>query len=82
MGYYRHIISKAISYTFSRMTVYLTIFNFSMLGFWVYENTDIGGLLKENGFRAGDLILWVIFGLFTISVLEYILIGRNKNEEE
>jgi hypothetical protein len=82
MGYYRHIISKAISYTFARMTIYLTIFNFCLLCFWVFDNTEIGDALKENGYRAGDLILIVIFCIFALSVLEYILIGRNRGEVE
>ena len=76
--YYKHIISKAMSYTFNRMTIYLTIFNFIMLGFNLYENTGIGDWMKENNYRPGDLILVAVFGLFAISVLEYILIGRNN----
>jgi threonine/homoserine/homoserine lactone efflux protein len=82
MGYYKHIISKAISYTFARMTIYLTIFNFCLLCFWMYDNTQIGDWMKEENLRAGDLILVVIFSLFAISALEYILIGRNKSEVE
>jgi hypothetical protein len=38
--------------------------------------------MKNEGYRAGDLILIVIFAIFAISVLEYILIGRNKSEAE
>jgi threonine/homoserine/homoserine lactone efflux protein len=82
MGYYKHIISKAISYTFARMTIYLTIFNFCLLCFWMYDNTQIGDWMKEENLRAGDLILVVIFSIFAISALEYILIGRNKIEVE
>lgn len=82
MNYYKHIISKAISYTFNRMTLYITIFNFCILCFWIFDNTEIGEWLKNEGYRAGDLISVVIFSLFAISVLEYILIGRNKNEVE
>jgi hypothetical protein len=80
-NYYKHIISKAISYTFTRMTVYLTVFNFTMLGFWVYDNTGLGEWMKSEGYRIGDLILVVVFSLFAISALEYILIGRNNEEE-
>jgi hypothetical protein len=81
MGYFKHILSKAISYTFTRMTVYLTIFNFCLLCFWMYDNTPVGDWMKEENLRAGDLILVVIFSLFAISALEYILIGR-ENEED
>lgn len=81
LDYYKHIISKAISYTFARMTIYLTIFNFFMLSSWMYENTALGEWLKSEGYRIGDLMLVVVFGLFAISALEYILIGR-PNEEE
>jgi hypothetical protein len=47
----------------------------------MYDNTQIGDWMKEENLRAGDLILVVIFSLFAISALEYILIGRNKSEE-
>lgn len=78
LNYYKHIVSKAISYTFTRMTVYLTIFNFSLLCFWMYDNSSIGDWMKENGYRPGDLILIVVFALFAISAIEYIIIGRNN----
>ena len=74
--YYKNILSKSIGYTFNRMTLYLTLFNFSLLCFYVYDNTSFGDWMKDNGYRPGDLIFWVIFGIFAISVLEYLLIGR------
>lgn len=80
-NYYKHIISKAISYTFARMTIYLTIFNFAMLGFYIYDNTSFGETLKTEGYRPGDLILMIVFSLFAISALEYVLIGRNNEKE-
>ena len=73
--YYKNILSKSIGYTFNRMTLYLTLFNFSLLCFYVYDNS-IGQWMKDNGYRPGDLILVVVFVIFAISVLEYILIGR------
>lgn len=78
---YKRILSKSIGYTFNRMTLYLTIFNFCMLCFYMYENTGIGDWMKENSYRPGDLILVFIFSLLTISVLEYLLIGRDKEED-
>jgi hypothetical protein len=80
-NYYKHIISKAIGYTFTRMSLYLTIFNFFMLSSWMYENTSLGDWLKSESYRIGDLMLVIIFAIFVISVLEYILIGRNHEEE-
>jgi hypothetical protein len=47
----------------------------------MYENTGIGDWMKENSYRPGDLILVFIFSLLTISVLEYLLIGRDKEED-
>ena len=79
---YKKILSKSIGYTFNRMTLYLTIFNFCMLCFYMYENTGIGDWMKENNYRPGDLILIAIFSLLTISALEYILIGRDKEDPE
>lgn len=76
LDYYKNILSKSIGYTFNRMTLYLTIFNFSLLCFYMYDNTGVGDWMKENGYRPGDLILVVVFAIFAISVLEYILIGR------
>ena len=81
LEYYKHVISKAIGYTFTRMTVYLTIFNFALLCFWMYDNSSIGDWMKDNGYRPGDLILAVVFVLFAISALEYVLIGRNTEAE-
>jgi hypothetical protein len=49
--YYKNILSKSIGYTFNRMTLYLTIFNFSLLCFYVYDNTSFGEWMKDNGYR-------------------------------
>jgi len=62
------------------MTIYLTVFNFAMLCLWVYDNTELGAMFKENGYRPGDIILIIVFILFAISVLEYVLIGRDRDE--
>jgi len=48
----------------------------------MYDNTGIGDWMKENSYRPGDLILIAIFSLLTISALEYILIGREKEDPE
>lgn len=79
-NYYKSVISKSIGYTFQRMTLYLTLFNFTMLGFYVYDNTSIGDALKENGYRPGDIILMIVFAIFALSVLEYILIGKSNEK--
>lgn len=76
LDYYKNILSKSIGYTFNRMTLYLTLFNFSLLCFYVYDNTSFGEWMKDNGYRPGDLILIIVFSIFAISVLEYVLIGR------
>jgi hypothetical protein len=49
-----------------------------MLGFYVYDNTSIGEALKVEGYRPGDIILMIVFGIFAISVLEYLIVGRNN----
>ncbi len=59
--YLRHVIRQAANYTFSRITFYLTIFNFFMLANWMYDNTSIGDWMKENHFRP-QKILVEIFG--------------------
>ena len=79
-NYYKHVISKAVGYTFQRMTLYLTLFNFTMLGFYVYDNTSIGEALKVEGYRPGDVILMIVFSIFALSVLEYLIIGRNHED--
>lgn len=80
LNHYKRIFSKSIGYTFNRMTLYLTIFNFCMLCFYMYENTGLGDWMKENSYRPGDLIVVSIFALLVISVFEYLLIGRAKEE--
>jgi len=52
-----------------------------MLGFYIYDNTSIGEFLKVEGYRPGDIILMIVFGIFAISVLEYLIVGRNNEEE-
>jgi hypothetical protein len=47
----------------------------------MYDNTGLGEWMKSEGLRIGDLILVVVFSLFAISALEYVLIGRNNEEE-
>lgn len=52
-----------------------------MLCFYMYENTGLGDWMKENSYRPGDLIVVSIFALLVISVFEYLLIGRAKEED-
>jgi hypothetical protein len=80
-NYIKHVIRKAFSYTFSRITFYLTIFNFFMLASWMYENTSIGEFVKSNGLRPGDMLAGIFFTVFFISALEYVVIGRDKEGE-
>ncbi|MFA5079469.1 MAG: hypothetical protein WC541_08305 [Dehalococcoidia bacterium] len=80
-NYIKHVIRKAFSYTFSRITFYLTIFNFFMLASWMYENTSIGEFVKSNGLRPGDMLAVIFFTVFFISALEYVVIGRDKEGE-
>lgn len=70
-----------MSRTFSRMTTYLAIFNFTMLCFYVYDNTGIGELMKENNMRPGDVILIALFIIIAISAVEMIALGIGKGEE-
>jgi hypothetical protein len=81
-NYVKHVIRKAANYTFGRITFYLTIFNFFMLASWMYDNTSVGEFLKSNGFRPGDMLAIILFTIFFISALEYVIIGRDKEEEE
>jgi hypothetical protein len=76
--YIKHVMRRAANYTFNRMGFYLTLFNFFMLANWMYENTDFGDMLKNNGFRPGDTLLIILFAIFAISALEYVVIGRDK----
>lgn len=80
-NYVKKVIRTAISYTFSRMTFYLTIFNFCMLSAWMYDSTSVGDVMKEAGLRPGDMLLIMLFAIFAISALEYVILGRGKTEE-
>ena len=81
LNYLKHVIRKAANYTFSRMGFYLTIFNFFMLASWMYENTSIGEWMKANSMRPGDMLAIILFAIFFISALEYVVIGRDREEE-
>jgi hypothetical protein len=81
-NYIKHVMSRAASYTFSRMTFYLTIFNFCMLSTYMYDQTSIGEFMKGAGLRVGDMLLIILFTIFAISTLEYVIIGRDKSEDE
>jgi hypothetical protein len=81
-NYIKHVIRKAANYTFNRITFWLTIFNFFMLATYMYEQTSIGDFMKDAGLRVGDMILIILFTIFAISMLEYVVIGRDKKEDE
>ena len=81
LNYLKHVIRKADNYTFGRITFYLTLFNFFMLASWMYENTSIGEWMKENNLRAGDMLAIILFAIFFISAMEYVIIGRDREEE-
>jgi hypothetical protein len=81
LNYLKHVIRKAANYTFGRMSFYLTLFNFFMLASWMYENTSIGEWMKSNSMRPGDMLAIILFAIFFISALEYVIIGRDKEEE-
>jgi hypothetical protein len=81
LNYLKHVIRKAANYTFSRITFYLTLFNFFMLASWMYENTSIGEWMKDNNLRAGDMLAIILFAIFFISAMEYVIIGRDREEE-
>jgi hypothetical protein len=80
-NYLRKVIRTALNYTFSRMTFYLTIFNFCLLSSWMYDQTSVGDMMKEWGLRPGDMLLIMLFSIFAISALEYVILGRGKTEE-
>lgn len=80
-NYIKHVAKTAASYTFSRMTFWLSIFNFCMLANWMYEQTSLGEWMKEAGFRPGDSLAMVLFVIFAVSLLEYVILGRDKREE-
>ncbi|MCX5997319.1 MAG: hypothetical protein NTV42_06890 [Chloroflexi bacterium] len=81
LNYLKHVIRKAANYTFSRITFYLTLFNFFMLASWMYDNTSIGEWMKDNNLRAGDMLAIILFAIFFISAMEYVIIGRDREEE-
>lgn len=80
-NYLKHVIRKAANYTFSRITFYLALFNFFMLASWMYDNTSIGDWMKENHLRNGDMLAIILFAIFFISAMEYVIIGRDREEE-
>jgi hypothetical protein len=63
------------------MTTYLAIFNFCMLCLWLYES-DTGAIFKDNGLRAGDVILIVLFAIVAVSSLELLILGLSRRESE
>jgi hypothetical protein len=81
LNYLKHVIRKAANYTFGRITFYLTLFNFFMLASWMYDNTSIGEWMKSNSMRPGDMLAIILFAIFFISALEYVIIGRDREEE-
>jgi hypothetical protein len=81
LNYLKHVIRKAANYTFGRMSFYLTLFNFFMLASWMYENTSIGEWMKSNSMRPGDMLAIILFAIFFISAMEYVIIGRDREEE-
>jgi hypothetical protein len=80
-NYVKHVLSRATNYTFSRMTFYLTLFNFFLLSQWMYDNTSFGSMLQDAGMRPGDTLLIILFIIFALSALEYVVIGRGKEKE-
>ena len=80
LNYLKHVIRKAANYTFGRITFYLTLFNFFMLASWMYENTSIGEWMKSNSMRPGDMLAIILFAIFFISAMEYVIIGRDREE--
>ena len=52
-----------------------------MLANWMFDNTSLGDWMKDNQFRPGDMLAIILFVIFAISALEYIVIGRNREEE-
>ena len=80
-NYLKKVLRKAANYTFSRITFYLTIFNFFMLASWMYDQTSIGDMMKNAGMRPGDMLALILFVIFAISALEYVVLGREKDDE-
>jgi uncharacterized membrane protein len=76
----KDIIREILSRTFSRMTTYLAIFNFCMLCLWLYES-DAGAIFKDNGLRAGDVILIALFIIVVVSGIELLILGLSRKEE-
>jgi hypothetical protein len=52
-----------------------------MLASWMYENTSIGEWMKSNSMRPGDMLAIILFAIFFISAMEYVIIGRDREEE-
>ena len=80
-NYLKKVMRTALSYTFSRITFYLTLFNFFMLASWMYDQTSIGDMMKEAGMKQGDMLAIMLFVIFAISALEYVVLGRAKDDE-
>lgn len=80
MQHLKQTIRAILSRTFNRMTTYLAIFNFTMLCFWMYDNTGLGDLMKENNMRPGDMILIALFVIVAISAVEMIALGMGEKE--
>jgi uncharacterized membrane protein len=76
----RNLIREIISRAFSRMTTYLSIFNFCMLCMWLYDS-DITSFFRDNGLRPGDVIVIILFSILVITVIEMAILGFNKETE-
>ena len=79
-NYLKKVMRTALNYTFGRITFYLTLFNFFMLASWMYDQTAVGDRMKTTGFRPGDMLALILFVIFAISVFEYLLIGRDRED--
>lgn len=75
-------LRTALSYTFTRITLYLTIANFGMLAINLYENTIVGEWVKEVISAPGDFVLILFFTVLFISTIEYLVIGRDKSGDQ
>lgn len=73
-------LREILSRTFSRMTTYLSIFNFCMLCMWLYES-DAGEIFRVNELRAGDVILIVLFVIVVVSSLEILIFGLSRRDD-
>lgn len=77
----KHLIREILARTFSRITTYLTIFNFCMLCMWLYDS-DLITVFKDNGLRPGDVVAIVVAFIIFISAIEMIIFGFDKKENE